>query len=87
MDARAYRERPPRVGEIVVFADPVDPERWLVKRVSAVDVTAGTVEVRGDAGGRVRDSRQFGPVPFAALVGRVYRRYYPVDRRRDFRDE
>jgi signal peptidase I len=36
VDRRAYRTRPPRVGEIVVVLDPEEPARWLVKRVAAV---------------------------------------------------
>ncbi len=44
---------------------------------------ARTVYLRGDAAGEARDSRHFGAVPFEALVGRVYRRYAPVDRRGD----
>jgi signal peptidase I len=83
VDRGAYRSRPPGVGEIVVFVDPEDPLRWLVKRVASVDLTARTVEVRGDAVDVARDSRRFGPVPVGSLVGRAYRRYFPPDRRRD----
>ena len=82
VDVRAYRGRAPRVGEIVVFVDPTEASRWLIKRVSAVDRSAGTVEVRGDAIETSRDSRRFGPVPFGALVGRAYECYYPPARRR-----
>ena len=83
VDPGAYRGRAPAVGEIVVLADPEARVRWLVKRVSAVDPTAGTVEVRGDAVDEARDSRRFGPVPIALVVGRAYRRYFPVERRTD----
>jgi nickel-type superoxide dismutase maturation protease len=82
IDPRAYRRRPPRVGEIVVFVDPADPSRWLVKRVAAVDPSGRTVDVRGDATATSRDSRRFGPVPFEALVGRAYECYHPPERRR-----
>ena len=81
VDRRAYRDRSPRVGELVVLMDPEDPRRWLVKRVASVDPSTGTVEVRGDAAAVARDSRRFGPVPTGALVGRVYRRYFPPERR------
>lgn len=84
VDTRAYRDGAPRVGDIVVLVDPADPARWLVKRVSAVSSSAGTVDVQGDASATARDSRHFGPVPLRALVGRVYRCYYPRGRRRDF---
>ncbi len=83
VDPRAYRHRPPRPGEIVVLVDPENPSRWLVKRVSTVDTAAGTVEVRGDAAAMARDSRRFGPVPTRSLIGRVYRRYAPPERRGD----
>jgi len=83
VDVGAYRRRPPAVGEIVVLVDPEVPDRWLVKRVAAVDRSGGTVEVRGDAVERARDSRNFGPVPVASLVGHAYRLYSPAHRRRD----
>ena len=81
VDPTAYRSRPPRVGEIVVVVDPEDPTRWLVKRVAAV--APGTVVVVGDRDEVSRDSRRFGPVPLASVVGRVYRRYFPAERRAD----
>lgn len=83
VDRRAYRDRPPRVGEIVVLADPEDATRWLVKRVFAVDALGETIEVRGDAAETARDSRRFGAVPTQLLIGRVYRCYNPPERRRD----
>jgi hypothetical protein len=36
VDTGAYRHRPPAVGEVVVFVDPAEPDRWLIKRVAAV---------------------------------------------------
>jgi hypothetical protein len=36
VDTRAYRDRAPSLGEIVVLVDPDEPERWLVKRVAGV---------------------------------------------------
>ena len=83
VDPAAYRDRPPRAGDVVVLVDPEEPGRWLVKRVSRVDAAAAVVEVRGDAASTARDSRRFGPVPNRSLVGRVYRCYYPPERRRD----
>ena len=83
VDRRAYRDRPPRVGELVVLVDPEDTNRWLVKRVSQVDPVGGSIEVRGDATESARDSRRFGPVPLHSVLGRVYRCYFPVERRRE----
>jgi nickel-type superoxide dismutase maturation protease len=82
VDPRAYRDRLPQVGDIVVLVDPEEATRWLIKRVAAVDGPAGRIEVVGDAAGLSRDSRQFGPVPLGSVVGRAYACYYPVDRRR-----
>ena len=83
VDTRSLRERAPRVGEIVVLKDPEAPDRWLIKRVASVDAKRGAIEVHGDDADRSRDSRQFGPVPAASIVGVVYRRYAPVSRRQD----
>jgi nickel-type superoxide dismutase maturation protease len=80
VDAGAYRRAAPRVGDVVVLVDPTAPERWLVKRVAAVDPAAAAVEVRGDAEAGSRDSRTFGPVPFRLLRGRVDRIYGPPER-------
>lgn len=83
VDLRAFRTRPPRTGDIVVFVDPEAPDRWLVKRVARVDEETGAVDVRGDARELARDSRHFGPIPSGSLIGRVYRLYFPPERSRD----
>lgn len=63
----------PRPGDVVVARDPRDPERWLVKRVRAID--RETVDLAGDVPGH--DS---GPVPRALVLGRVVFRYWPFAR-------
>jgi len=83
VDRGAYRGGPPKVGDLIVLADPEARVRWLVKRVSAVDRGRQLLEVRGDNADLARDSRSFGPVPIAAAAGRVYRRYYPPERADD----
>lgn len=83
LDPRAYRRRPPVIGDVVVVVDPELPERWLIKRVAGYDPVSGRVDVRGDATGVARDSRDFGAVPRSAIVGRAYRLYFPADRRRE----
>jgi nickel-type superoxide dismutase maturation protease len=72
--------RPPRPGEIVVAADPREPERLLVKRVRSV--AADGVTVQGDHADPAEstDSRQFGPIPRSAVVGRPVLRYAPLGR-------
>ncbi len=69
----------PRPGTVVAVRDPRDPTRTLVKRVSAVDRSAGTFEVLGDAPAS-SDSRVFGPLYRASLEGRALYRYAPAMR-------
>jgi hypothetical protein len=66
------------VGDIVAFADPEGSGLVLVKRVVATG--AVDVEVAGDNREASRDSRQFGPVPRRALLGRAVYRYHPAGR-------
>jgi len=94
VDSRAYRERPPARGELVVARENESPRRFLVKRVVFLagetprsgdpPVPPGFVYLLGDNPEVSRDSRKFGPVPLRSLVGRVYRCYFPDDRRREF---
>jgi nickel-type superoxide dismutase maturation protease len=69
-----------RVGQVVALRDPRRPgeARLLVKRV--VGVTPRGVEVRGDNPAASTDSRTFGPVPPALVVGAVIYRYAPLGR-------
>jgi nickel-type superoxide dismutase maturation protease len=67
-------------GDVVAVADPRDPQRVLVKRVAQVDRARATVEVLGDAADASTDSRTFGPVPLASVVGRAVYRYGPQGR-------
>ena len=70
----------PAPGAVVALPDPRAPGRLLVKRVTGVDRSRGTVEVRGDAPHASTDSRTFGPVPLASVVGRAVYRYGPPGR-------
>jgi nickel-type superoxide dismutase maturation protease len=72
-----YRRRPPRVGEVVVTADPRSPARELVKRVAAVE--KGQVTLRGDAA-KSTDSRRVGSVPVDEIRTRAALRYWPLPR-------
>jgi signal peptidase I len=115
-DKVAYRLRPPRRDEPVVFHAP-DSGDVLLNRVvgvagervehrdgvlyvngrrraepyvayervdsvyfGPVQVPAGSVFVMGDARASPVDSRDFGPVPEDALVGRAVVRTWPLDR-------
>lgn len=66
----------PRVGCVVALTDPREPGRILVKRVRSIGSTG--VEVRGDNSSASTDSRTFGPVPAASILGRVVYRYAPT---------
>ncbi|MGE0600313.1 MAG: nickel-type superoxide dismutase maturation protease [Dehalococcoidia bacterium] len=79
VDEHAYRARMPRRGHIVVAPDPREPERLLIKRIAAVDLH-GDVQLAGDNWAESTDSRAFGPVPAATVIGRVRWRYWPVGR-------
>ncbi len=79
---------PPEKGEVVVARDPEQEGRLLLKRVAGIERTAGEgrrsellVDLRGDHEAESRDSRAFGPVPVRAIVGRVWFRYLPEERR------
>ncbi|MDA8062874.1 MAG: nickel-type superoxide dismutase maturation protease [Actinomycetota bacterium] len=72
------RPRSVGVGDLVALTDPRQPGRLLVKRVGAID--ASRVTVVGDNQEQSTDSRHFGPVPLAGLVGRACYRYHPRER-------
>ena len=80
VERRTYARRPPRVGEIVLAADPRDPTRELIKRVAALDGETGLVELVGDAPDASTDSRAFGALPVTSIRWRVIGRYYPLPR-------
>lgn len=79
VEALSFARRSPRVGEIVLAADPREPERELVKRVVAV-MANGDLVVGGDSAQRSTDSRAFGPLPRGAVRWRVVLRYGPPRR-------
>ena len=73
----AYVLSAPRPGDAIVLRDPEHPERLLLKRVASVPPgdCADCVFVVGDNPPASRDSRQFGPIPRASVIGRAWRRY------------
>ena len=77
VESLTFRSRAPRVGEIVVAADPRQPSRELVKRIGAVDRGSRSAELAGDAAEASTDSRAFGPIPLADIRWRVVARYWP----------
>lgn len=75
VDRGAFRERRPRVGEVVVVRDPELSGRWLVKRISGVE-DDGRFDVRGDNAAESRDSRAFGLVAPTEVEGLLRWRYW-----------
>ena len=75
----AYRRRPPAPGDAVVLRDPERLGRYLLKRVAPFPAHEPSVPdavfVLGDNNADSRDSRHFGPVRRAAIVGRAWLRY------------
>jgi len=69
-----------RVGQLAAVSDPrrFADAPLLVKRVTAV--TPAGLEVRGDNPSASTDSRTFGLVPRARVVGTVVYRYWPQER-------
>ncbi len=63
----------------MVAVDPRDPDRELVKRVSAVDLD-GRLLLAGDARDASTDSRTFGAIDPTAVRGRPWFRVKPLTR-------
>ncbi|MGH9305014.1 MAG: nickel-type superoxide dismutase maturation protease [Acidimicrobiales bacterium] len=61
------------VGDVVALHDPREERRCIVKRV--VGIESHGLRVEGDNSDESTDSRHFGPVPGALVIGRVVRRY------------
>lgn len=69
VNVRAYRQRPPQIGDVVMVQHPREEVR-MVKRVTAV-LPNDTYYVEGDNPGQSSDSRTFGPLPRTCILGRV----------------
>lgn len=80
VESHTYRDRTPRLGEVVLAADPRAPERELIKRVTAIDEATASAELRGDDPAASTDSREFGAVPLSAIRWRAVFRYWPPGR-------
>jgi len=73
--ARRYRE-----GRLVALRDPRDRDRVVVKRIDCVTDAGQGYVVLGDNPDGSTDSRHFGPVARADMVGCIVYRYGPPDR-------
>jgi nickel-type superoxide dismutase maturation protease len=79
VDPLAYHDHRPRPGDLVLAPDPREPERVLIKRVASVDPDGG-LSLVGDDLDRSTDSRVFGAVDAASVVGAPWLRYWPLRR-------
>jgi nickel-type superoxide dismutase maturation protease len=79
VDPDAYARRSPTIGELVLAPDPRDDDRLLIKRVHAIEPD-GRLQLAGDDAERSTDSRAFGTVDPATVVGRPWFRYWPLGR-------
>ena len=79
VDPDAYVDRRPEAGDLVLVPDPRRPDRLLVKRVS-VSRADGRLHVAGDSPMASTDSRTFGSVRHADVLGRPWFRYWPPSR-------
>jgi nickel-type superoxide dismutase maturation protease len=79
VDRTAFQRHAPMPGQLVLALDPRDPERELVKRVTAIDVD-GHLLLSGDARDASTDSRTFGAVDPSSVGGRPWFRIRPLGR-------
>jgi nickel-type superoxide dismutase maturation protease len=68
----------PRVGDVVLAADPRAPRRELIKRVTRID--ADGVWLAGDSAQRSTDARSFGALAHSEVRWRAVGRYWPLRR-------
>lgn len=69
VDPHAYRRRRPRVGDVVLFVHPHQGDVRALKRVA--EVREAGLWLLGDHPGSSTDSRSYGAVPDARILGRV----------------
>lgn len=79
VDPDAYASRSPAPEDLVLAPDPRADDRLLIKRVGSVDAE-GWLRLAGDDPEHSTDSRVFGAVEAAAVVGRPWFRYWPLRR-------
>jgi nickel-type superoxide dismutase maturation protease len=69
---------PPRLGRVVLAADPRDPRRELIKRVARIEPSG--VHLHGDNPAASTDARVFGPTQPSRVRWRAVLRYWPPGR-------
>lgn len=74
VDPRAYQHDAIQPGDIVLVRHPFRTDITPIKRVLAV-LDDGRCDLRGDNPAASEDSRAYGPLPAAHIVGRVTCRF------------
>lgn len=74
VNPRAYRQRSPRPGDIVVARHPYRTDLRLIKRIAEV-LDDGRCVLEGDNLTESTDSRVFGAIPPERIAGRVTSRF------------
>ncbi|MGJ3251302.1 MAG: nickel-type superoxide dismutase maturation protease [Elainellaceae cyanobacterium] len=76
VDLNAYRHASPRLGDIVVAEHPHRPGFRLIKRIVSIDGDHGYYFLEGDNRSESTDSRTFGSVSAAHIIGQVTSRFF-----------
>lgn len=79
VDPDAYAHGSPAPGDLVLAPDPREGDRLLIKRVATV-AADGLLHLAGDDPEHSTDSRVFGGVEPAGVVGAPWFRYWPPGR-------
>jgi len=86
VDQITYRFREPERGEVIVFRSPVEPSKYLIKRIvglptetiNGLELKDGEYFVEGDNHEESFDSRFWGALPEENIKGRALIRLWPI---------
>jgi len=69
-DPKAYTQKQPQIGDVVIAIHPARSDLRIVKRVQGV-TRDGRIFLLGDNVAETTDSRDFGHVPIDEILGRI----------------